>query len=76
MTSTTADTVPVARATRTDSGTDTTTRTRRSRASSEEESDGNARYFLAKTTALTARQRWIVRWRTRAKRWSKGCALE
>ena len=48
MTSTTEDTVPAARSPRIDSGTDTTTRTRRSRASSEEESNGNARYFLAK----------------------------
>ena len=49
MTSTTEDTVPAARAPRINNGTDTMTRTRRSRASSEEESDGNARYFLAKT---------------------------
>jgi hypothetical protein len=49
MTSTAAtDTVPAARALRTDSGTDTTTRTRRSRTSSDEESNGNTRYFLAK----------------------------
>ena len=48
MTSTTEDTVPAARAPRINNGTDTMTRTRRSRASSEEESNGNARYFLAK----------------------------
>ena len=49
MTSTTADTVPTGKATRTDGGTETTvTRTRRSRTNSEEEADGNARYFLAK----------------------------
>ena len=48
MTNTATDTVPVARAPRTDSGTDTTTRTRRSRTGSDEESNGNARYFLAK----------------------------
>jgi hypothetical protein len=44
-----ADTVPAAKATRTDSGTETTvTRTRRSRTNSDEEANGNARYFLAK----------------------------
>src|SRR5271166_1883522 len=49
MTSTIADTVPTARTTRTDSGTETTaTRTRRPRASSDEENNGIARYFLAK----------------------------
>ena len=49
MTSTTADTVPTGKATRTDSGTETTvTRTRRSRTSSDDETNGNARYFLAK----------------------------
>jgi hypothetical protein len=50
MTGTAAtDTVPAAKANRTDSGTETTAaRTRRSRASSDEESNGNARYFLAK----------------------------
>ena len=49
MTSTTSDTVPTARTTKTDGGTETTgARTRRSRASSDEESNGNARYFLAK----------------------------
>ncbi len=50
MTSTAAtDTVPAARTTRTDSGTETAAaRTRRSRTSSDEENDGNARYFLAK----------------------------
>ena len=37
------------KATRTDSGTETTvTRTRRSRTNSDEETNGNARYFLAK----------------------------
>ena len=49
MTSTTEDTVPAAISPRIDSGTDTTTRTRRSRTSSDEESNGIARYFLAKT---------------------------
>src|SRR5271167_4643506 len=49
MTSTNADTVPTARTTRTDSGAEASpTRTRRSRANSDEESGGNARYFLAK----------------------------
>ena len=50
MTSTAAtDTVPAAKTTRTDSGTETSpARTRRSRANSDEESSGNARYFLAK----------------------------
>src|SRR5271169_6962585 len=49
MTSTTAETVPTARTTRADSGSETTvTRARRSRASSDEENNGNARYFLAK----------------------------
>ena len=48
MTSTNADTVPTARTTSTDSGAEASpTRTRRSRTSSEEESSGNARYFLA-----------------------------
>ena len=47
MTSTTADTVPSAKTTRAESGTETTTRTRRSRTSSDEESNGKARYFLA-----------------------------
>jgi|SRR5208337_449093 len=50
MTSTTADSVPTPRTTRTDSGTETTVnRARRSRTSSDEESNGNARYFLGKT---------------------------
>ena len=50
MTSTTADTVMAAKPIRTDSSPEkTATRTRRSRASPDEESDGNARYFLAKT---------------------------
>ena len=49
MTSTTEDTVPAARAPRINNGTDTMTRTRRSRTGSDEENDGNARYFLAKT---------------------------
>ena len=50
MTSTAAtDTVPAARTTRTDSGSETTAaRTRRSRTNSDEENNGNARYFLAK----------------------------
>ena len=50
MTSTAAtDTVPAARTTRTDSGAENTAaKTRRSRISSDEESNGNARYFLAK----------------------------
>ncbi len=50
MTGTAAtDTVPAARANRTDSGSETAvTRTRRSRTSSDEEANGNARYFLAK----------------------------
>ena len=44
-----ADTVPAAKATGTDSGTETTvTRTRRSRTNSDEEANENARYFLAK----------------------------
>ena len=49
MTSTTEDAVPAARSPRIDSGTDRTTRTRRSRTGSDEENNGNARYFLAKT---------------------------
>src|SRR3974390_931848 len=51
MTSTAAtDTVAAAKLPRTDSATEKPgARTRRSRASSDEESDGNARYFLAKT---------------------------
>ena len=48
MTSTTADTVPTGKATRTDNTETTRSRTRRPRASSDEESKGNARYFLAK----------------------------
>ena len=49
MTSTNADTVPTARTTSTDSGTEASpTRTRRSRTNSDEEGSGNARYFLAK----------------------------
>jgi len=49
MTSTTADTVPTGKANRTDSGTETkVARTRRSRTSSDDETNGNARYFLAK----------------------------
>ncbi len=50
MTSTAAtDTVPAARTARTDSGTETTVaRTRRSRTNSDEETNGSARYFLAK----------------------------
>ena len=51
MTSTTVDTVPTGKATRPDSGTETTrTRTRRSRMNSDEETNGNARYFLAKAS--------------------------
>ena len=50
MTSIAAETVTTARSPRTDSDTDkAVTRTRRSRASSDEESSGNARYFLSKT---------------------------
>jgi hypothetical protein len=50
MTSTTAENAPTGRATRTDSGTETTvTRTRRSRTNSDEETNGQARYFLGKT---------------------------
>ena len=46
------DTVPATRTTKTESGTGTTvSRTRRPRATSEEESGGNARYFLAKANA-------------------------
>ena len=48
MASATADTVPSAKTTRAESGTETTTRTRRSRTSSDEESNGKARYFLAR----------------------------
>ena len=49
MTITTAENAPTGKATRTDSGTETTvTRTRRSRTNSDEETNGNARYFLAK----------------------------
>ena len=46
------ETVPATRTTKTESGTGTTVaRTRRPRATSEEESSGNARYFLAKANA-------------------------
>ena len=46
------DTVPATRTTKTESGTGTTvSRTRRPRATAEEESSGNARYFLAKANA-------------------------
>ena len=49
MTSTNADTVPTATTTSTDCGTEASpTRTRRSRTNSDDESSGNARYFLAK----------------------------
>src|SRR5215469_14366795 len=48
MASVTADTGPSAKTTRAESGTETTTRTRRSRTTSDEESNGNARYFLAR----------------------------
>ena len=55
MTSTTADTVPAPRTIKSDSGTDTTAaRPRRSRTGSDEESNGNARYFLAKTNGTDA----------------------
>ena len=50
MTSTTADTATAGRLPRADNGSDkAATRTRRSRTSSDEESNGNARYFLGKT---------------------------
>ena len=53
MTGTTADKVPVARTTGTESGTEkTTTRTRRTRTSSDEESNASARFFLAKTNGI------------------------
>ena len=49
------DTVPVTRTTKTESGTGTTlSRARRSRATSDEESTGNARYFLAKANVTDA----------------------
>ena len=48
MASATADTIPSAKTTRAEGGTETTTRTRRSRTSSDEESNGKARYFLAR----------------------------
>ena len=49
MTITTADTIPTARTTKPDSGTETTAaRTRRPRTSSDEENHGHPRYFLAK----------------------------
>ena len=52
MTSTAAtDTVPSTRMTRAESGAEASpTRTRRSRTSSDEESSGNARYFLAEAS--------------------------
>ena len=50
MTSATAETATAGRSPRTDNGSDkAATRTRRSRTSSDEESNGNARYFLGKT---------------------------
>jgi hypothetical protein len=49
MTTSTAETVPAARATTTESGNEKpTTRTRRPRANADEENNGCARYFLAK----------------------------
>ena len=52
MTSTTADTATAGRSPSTDDGSDkAATRARRSRTSSDEESHGNARYFLSKTNA-------------------------
>ena len=52
MTNTATDTVPAAKATRTEGGAETTAaRTRRSRTSSDEATDGNARYFLAKANS-------------------------
>ena len=54
MTSTAAtDSVPAAKTTRTDSATETpAARTRRSRTNSDEEGNGHARYFLAKTNGI------------------------
>ena len=50
MTSATAEMATAGRSPRTDNGSDkAATRTRRSRTSSDEESNGNARYFLGKT---------------------------
>src|ERR1039458_9988362 len=50
MTSTATDTIQAARLVRTDSSAEkTASRTRRSRTNSDEEANGNARYFLAKT---------------------------
>ena len=49
MTNTAADTAPAARTTRAEIGSEASpAKTRRSRANSDEESGGNARYFLAK----------------------------
>ena len=49
MTNTATDTAPVARTTRAEIGSEASpAKTRRSRANSDEESGGNARYFLAK----------------------------
>jgi hypothetical protein len=50
MTSTTADTVPTGKATRTDNTETTRARTRRPRTNPDEETNGNARYFLAKAS--------------------------
>ena len=50
MTNTAADTAPAARTTRAEIGSEASpAKTRRSRANSDEESGGNARYFLGKT---------------------------
>lgn len=52
MTATTVETATAGRSPRPDNGSDKgATRTRRSRTSSDEESNGNARYFLGKTNA-------------------------
>ncbi|HVZ16588.1 MAG TPA: hypothetical protein VG897_05695 [Terriglobales bacterium] len=52
MASMATDTVPVARTTRTDNGTErAATRNRRSRTSSDEENSGAGRYFLAKANS-------------------------
>ena len=49
MTNTAADTAPAARTTRAEIGSEASpAKTRRSRANSDQESGGNARYFLAK----------------------------
>ncbi len=52
MATNTADTASAARTSRADSGTDKpTTRTRRARANADEENNGCARYFLAKSNS-------------------------